>query len=303
MTVDTRERLAGVLRDRGQLEDAEREYREVYAARQRIQGPDHTDTLGTRERLAGVLRDRGQLEDAEREYREVYAARQRIQGPEHTMTVDTRERLAGVLRDRGQLEDAEREYREVYAARQRIQGPDHTNTLGTRGNLAAVLLERGRRVISPPMRQPATTGGINTMIDRSDAKSALEQALAHLQEALGLVDPDKEPGFYGVILHDLAVVYKAAGNLQQAGAAYQESAVYKRRRVPYDPGDLAVTMEAYSDLLLDCGELAEARTVLDQLKELLPQVKEPAQAIRLHNLGNIFERLAGSAKRTPTLKL
>jgi hypothetical protein len=54
----TRHNLASVLQDQGRWDEAEAEYRAVLAARQRVLGDRHPDTLGTRHALAYVLRAR-----------------------------------------------------------------------------------------------------------------------------------------------------------------------------------------------------------------------------------------------------
>lgn len=118
--------------------------------------------------------------------------------------------------------------------------------------------------------------------------SVLDQAMAAFQEALGLLDPENEPGTYGVVLHDIADVYKAMGEDLKAIDTYQEAVQYKQRG--NDPGDLATTLAALGDLLIDRGELTQARTVLDEAKRALSQ-ESTVDAVSLHSLGQAYERL------------
>jgi tetratricopeptide (TPR) repeat protein len=124
--------------------------------------------------------------------------------------------------------------------------------------------------------------------------SLLNQAQSAFQEALALIDRDQEPGSYGVVLHDIAVVHKAKGDLQKATASYREAVQYKLRAD--NPSDLATTLLDYGDLLIDCAELTEARTVLDQTKEMLAKeaeaIKPEQRAVHFRNLGLAYERLA-----------
>jgi predicted negative regulator of RcsB-dependent stress response len=137
------------------------------------------------------------------------------------------------------------------------------------------------------------------MTDLDDAKQELELALSSFQEALALVDGEKDPGYYGIILHDIADAHVAAGNLQEAVAAYSDAMTYKLKRLPVHPGDLATTMEALADCLIDCSEFDEARTTLGKLHDILPQIAEPEErAIHLHGVGRAYERLAGEGKDT-----
>lgn len=291
-TIQDRSWLAATLQAQSRLEDAEYEWREVCAARQRVLGPEHSETLDARAELAGLLFERGRLQDAERELRDIYNVRQRVLGPEHPRTIAVRVELANMFEVQGRLEDAERELRGIYMVRYRSLGPKHDDTLEARLRLATVLVNSGRQLMELVMQSPTTTEGASTMTIGDDGKDAIGQAVAHFQEALTLVDRDNEPGFYGVILHDLAAAARVSGDLQRAVSEYREAIAYKSRRVPSDPADLAITMESYSDALIESGDLMEARNVLVQLKELLPQIEDRARrAVRLHTLGRGFEVL------------
>lgn len=114
----------------------------------------------------------------------------------------------------------------------------------------------------------------------------IDQALAAFQEALGLVDARTTPGFYGVVLHDIADTYEKKGDIQQAIAKYQESVEYKR--MGDSPEDLATTLLAFADLLSESGDLTKARSILDEAKPIL--AKE-ARAARIHRLGAAYENL------------
>ena len=137
------------------------------------------------------------------------------------------------------------------------------------------------------------------MTDLGDPKHELELALRSFTEALELVDSNKDPGYYGIILHDIADAHVAAGNLQEAVAAYGEAMTYKLKRHPVHPGDLATTMEALADCLIDCGEPTQARNTLGKLHEVLPQIADQGErAIHLHGVGRAYERLAGEGLHT-----
>jgi predicted negative regulator of RcsB-dependent stress response len=146
---------------------------------------------------------------------------------------------------------------------------------------------------------PVLTEGAFGMTDLGDTQHELELALRSFTEALGLVDASKDPGYYGIILHDIADAHVAAGNLQQAVAAYSDAMTYKLKRQPVHAGDLATTMEALADCLIDCGEPAEARATLSKLRDILPQIVDQTErAIHLHGVGRAYERLAGEGQDT-----
>jgi tetratricopeptide (TPR) repeat protein len=111
--------------------------------------------------------------------------------------------------------------------------------------------------------------------------------LSLFQEALDLLDPGKDPGFYGVVLHDLAEIHEEMGNRAAAATRYRESIKCKLRA--NNPSDLATTLQAFADFLVDGDETSEAHTVLDQLRQLLT-ASEPT-AVRRWQLGRTYERL------------
>jgi tetratricopeptide (TPR) repeat protein len=125
--------------------------------------------------------------------------------------------------------------------------------------------------------------------------SWFDQALAAFQEALGLIDREKEPGVYGVVLHDIAEVHTAAGDLQEAAASYRDAVKYKL--LADDPGGLAATLVALGTCLIRSDEPTEARTILDEAKELLAteagKMERRVRAIRFQELGRAYEELGG----------
>jgi len=120
----------------------------------------------------------------------------------------------------------------------------------------------------------------------------IDQALSAFQEALGLVDARTAPGFYGVVLHDIAETYEKRGDVQQALARYQESVEYKR--MGDGPEDLATTLLAFGDLLIESGDLTKARSILDEAKPIL---EKEARAVRLHRLGSAYESLGQEGQK------
>jgi tetratricopeptide (TPR) repeat protein len=90
-------------------------------------------------------------------------------------------------------------------------------------------------------------------------------------------------------------VRRAAGDLQEAAASYRDAVKYKR--LTDDPADLASTMVALGTCLIYANEPTEARSSLDQAKELLARegskIERRLHAIRLQELGRAYEELGG----------
>ena len=125
--------------------------------------------------------------------------------------------------------------------------------------------------------------------------SWVDQALAAFQEALGLIDREREPGVYGIVLHDIADVHTATGDLQAAAASYRDAVKYKL--LADDPGDLAATLVALGTCLIHADEPTQARSTLDQASEVLSRegstLQRRLRAIRLQELGRAYEELGG----------
>jgi tetratricopeptide (TPR) repeat protein len=120
--------------------------------------------------------------------------------------------------------------------------------------------------------------------------SSLDQALTAFHEALELIDPAESPGFYGVVLHDIAEAHKTRGDVREATERYRESV--KHKLLAENSIDLCRTLIAFGDFLVDRSELTEARTILDQARDLL--AKEAAsrpRAVLIHRLGQVYEQL------------
>ncbi|GAA2813558.1 hypothetical protein GCM10010470_56270 [Saccharopolyspora taberi] len=143
-TLSTRLNLAGVLRVRGALAEAEAEYRVVLAAHREVLGERHPDILMTRHNLALVLLERGALAEAEAECRVVLAARREVFGERHPHTLATRNNLALMMRERGEFDEAETELRSVLDLHRKVLGEDHPDTLVTEKDLNDLLSRRNQ---------------------------------------------------------------------------------------------------------------------------------------------------------------
>ncbi|MGW0080900.1 tetratricopeptide repeat protein [Streptomyces sp. NPDC003393] len=119
-------------------------HREVAAARARLLGADHPDTLASRYEVAFTLSRTGHPADALREYTHVAEARIRALGPDHPDTLAARQEMAYVLGRLGRHFDAHQVYTAVLAARERTMGADHPDSLRCRHNLAFNLSRLGR---------------------------------------------------------------------------------------------------------------------------------------------------------------
>jgi len=110
--------------------------RDELALRQRLQGPDHRQTLTTRGNIAFWTGECGDSAEALRLDRELLPDLVRVQGRDHPHTLTTRGNIAPWTGECGDSAEALRLLRELLPDLVRVQGRDHPHTLRTRGNIA-----------------------------------------------------------------------------------------------------------------------------------------------------------------------
>jgi len=106
-----------------------REAGQTLAARERVLGPDHPDTLTSRNNLANAYQAAGRTDEAITLHEQNLTARERVLGPDHPDTLTSRNNLAAAYRAAGRLDEAIGLHEQTLAARERVLGPDHPDTL------------------------------------------------------------------------------------------------------------------------------------------------------------------------------
>ena len=107
------------------------------ALRQRLQGPDHRQTLTARARVADWTGQCGDSAEALRLYQELLPDQVRVLGRDHPDTLATRADIARWTGEYGDSAEALRLYQELLPDQVRVLGRDHPDTLTIRGNIAA----------------------------------------------------------------------------------------------------------------------------------------------------------------------
>jgi len=240
--------LAEVLKERGQLGEAERLYRETMAG--------FPEDVVVRSGLAEVLKARGQLGEAERLYRETVAG-----FPEDVVP---RNGLAEVLKERGQLEEAERLYRETMAG--------FPGNVVVRNGLAEVLKARGQLEEAERLYRETVAGFPGNMVARSGLAGVLASA-GNVGNALDLLPMIREPSARGdwIVSHMRAMILLRTGDRREAlpllrrgweTCPLPSQRDYYRSALAFDAirhGDYA----AADDLLREPSPFAKNERVLD----------------------------------------
>ena len=120
--------------------------RHVLAAKRRVLGAEHPDTLATAGNLAQSLSGQGLYSEAVEINRQVFEAMRRVLGAQHPDTLTAAGNLAQSLSGQGNPAEAEEIERGVLADATLVLGPEHPDTLATAGNLAQSLSCQGKYV-------------------------------------------------------------------------------------------------------------------------------------------------------------
>jgi hypothetical protein len=201
---------------RGDHAAAEKQFRHVFAARQRALGPDHPDTLLARFGVAQEMAARGDHAGAKAEFRHVFAARQRALGPDHPDTLLARFGVAQEMAALGDHARAEEEFRAMLPYLRRKFGLDHPDTLATRCSIAREMAARGdhaaaerefRDALPVVERRLGADHPVALILwvsiaremaargDHAGAEGEFRHVLPHLKRTLGADHPDTLAAF------------------------------------------------------------------------------------------------------------
>ncbi len=148
-------RLAGLLQDTGELDEALSLAMPVYEKRLERYGPEHSETLTSMNNLGLLHLERGEYGPAEEFLKETLEQRLRLLGEEHKHTLTTMSNLAYLYEQMGRLEEAEHWAQKELALCRELVGEEHPDTLVSMNNTATLLARLNRHDESLRMRAEA----------------------------------------------------------------------------------------------------------------------------------------------------
>jgi len=257
---------------------AESLQKESMQIRQRVLGPEHSDTLESANSLAITLSHEGRYADAEKLFRETLDIRRRVLVPEDPDTLKSMNNFAYVLEREGHYAEAEKLFRETIDTRRRVLGPEHPYTLASMGNLAGVLdgegryaeaekldretLEIQRRVLGP--EDPSTLLSMNSLANVLDDESRYAEAEKLYRETLDIrrrVLGDEHMDTLQS-MNNLGSVLDHEGHSSEAEKLYRETLEIQRRVLSPDHPDTANSMYNVACMAARRGQRDEAIALL-----------------------------------------
>jgi tetratricopeptide (TPR) repeat protein len=170
---------------------------------ERVQGPDHLDTLNARNSLAAAYCDAGLAAEAIPLFERTMDGRERLLGAEHPDTLVSQNNLAAAYQDAGRAAEAVVLFERTLAVRERVLGRNHPVTLNSVGNLAGAYRDAGRA---------------------AEAIVLFERTLAGRERQLGAEHPDTLRS-----RNNLAGAYRDAGRPADAIPLFEKNLVAYER--------------------------------------------------------------------------
>ena len=254
-----------VLQYAADLRGARPWFERALAIRERIQGPDHSNTAESLSMLAVLLRKLGALAAAQPLLERALAIRERALGPDHPATAQSLNDLATLFRDQSEPAAARPLLERALAIDEAACGPHHRATARDLGNLACVLRDQGELAAARPL---------------------FERCLVIREQLLGTEHPTVAQS-----LHDLASVLFAQGELTAARSLFERALAIRERALGAADPDTAQSLNNLAGLLRDQGELAAARPLYERALAIREQVlgsEHPTVAMSLNNLASLL---------------
>ena len=241
--------LAVLYRDMGREADAEPLVREALEIDERLFGPDHPYVATDLANLADLHLRMGRPGEAEPLARRALTIDRRAHGSDHDVVGEDLKLLARVQEQTGRAEEAEAGYAEAVEILERVLGERHPRVAVVLTDLGAFHVRQGRPEAAEPL---------------------VDRALAILADA----SIDREHPAVAQALHELAVIHAATDRLNAAASLFEEALAMREKVLGPRHPSYAETLEAFADLQVRRGRLAEA----DVLRARSRHIQEGAEA-------------------------
>jgi tetratricopeptide (TPR) repeat protein len=266
-TISSKLKLGRILRECGDLKEAEEAGRKALELGNEILGPRNLDTISAMNNLAFTLGDSGQLEEAEKMKREVLELRMEILGSRHPGTVSAMGSLAWTLYELGKLKEAEKMNRDVLELRKEILGSRHPHTISAILSLAWTVYELGKL---------------------KEANKLSRDALELRKEILG----NRHPHIVSAILSVAWTLYEL-GEWEEAEKMNREALKLQKESLGPQHTVTIIAAMNLAATIHECGRLEEAEKIQRETLKIQNDIqgtRHPDTIITLHNLAATLNR-------------
>jgi tetratricopeptide (TPR) repeat protein len=247
----------------GVYAEAERHLQQAHAARTRLLGAEHADTLATLGRLADVFASQGRFAQAQTLYSDLERTYRRLRGEDDLETLGTMNDLAVVLYEQDKHAEAEQLMLQVLGGRQRALGEDHPDTAEAMTTLAVVYQTQGKLEQAEPLA--TRTLDIRRRVQGADHPATLEA------------------------MHNLGTLYARARQYEKAEQLLLEALAAKRRVLGDEHRETLVTMNNLATTYRWQGDFGRAEAMLDAVVDVQRKVLGNEHPDTLGSVRNLAE--------------
>jgi serine/threonine protein kinase len=200
--------LAVSYAEAGRRDEALKLREELLTLRRKVLGPEHPETLWAMDNLATSYDDGGRRDEALKLREEVLALRRKVLGPEHPDTLEAMNNLLVSYDEAGRRDEALKLREQVLTLWRKVSGPGHPATLAAMNELAWTLatsdapeIRNGTNAVHFAEEAVAAThranaGFLDTLAAAYAETQQFDKAIAVQQEAIGLLQTDREKKDY-----------------------------------------------------------------------------------------------------------
>jgi eukaryotic-like serine/threonine-protein kinase len=248
-TLDSMDKLAWLLQEKGKPEEAEKIEREILPIRAEILGPEDRDTLSSQMNLANDLCDEGKYSESEAIDRQALTVRRRVM-PEDPITLMEMSNLAVTISLMGRYRESEAVNLEALSILNKTIGPEHPFTIKVRSNLADDYDREGRY---------------------GEAEQITRETLEVRRRILGPEHPDtlQNSGDVGTLLYE-------QGRYAEAEAIHRDTLAKQKHISGSDRPQTLLTMDNLANDLAALHRYPEAEQLSRDGLEIRQRVLGPA---------------------------
>ena len=268
---------ATYLQRRAQNTQAESLHQQTLALREKLLGPEHSDTALSLSSMAWLYFAQGKYSQTGQLAQRGLEIREKLLGPEHPDVADSLNQLAVLYRTQGRYEQAEQFLQQALTIYIQTRGIEHSDTAFCLQNLAVLyrsqrnytqaerlsrrVLEIREKILGP--EHPETAYSLSQLAELYYAQGKYEQAEPLYQRALEIREKILGPEHPNTAfsLNKLAELYQfshAPGKYGQAEPLYHRAlAIYEQTGGPESP-DVAFTLNHLAKLYRIQGRYEEA---------------------------------------------
>jgi serine/threonine protein kinase len=228
--------LAALEADAGNYDAAIAQMREALARLARSGGERNIMGINLWRSLGALQREKGEPAAAEEAFGRAIALGDALYPDGHPSVVEARRQLAATLVDYGRLDEAEPLLAQVLAFQRRSLGAQHPDVGSTLNSQAILAWKRGD----------------------------FARAIAQLEQAVALWRAAKHPGRLAGGLHNLGMVLRDAGRLEEAHARLREALALREQVFGPEHVPVAMTLRLLGEIAIHEGRLDEAQAGLDR---------------------------------------